>query len=100
MKVRAKLISENGEDGKMVGYYDHIRIREGQIFELVPRKRKDGTIISCEEQFSKEWMERMEVPPVEKKTNAQQPPVPEPKPETVASESPATDRPTGDSDVI
>lgn len=45
----------------MTGYYDHKRIREGQVFELKPLKTKDGKTIDVEKQFSKVWMERLDV---------------------------------------
>jgi len=64
MKVRAKLITEEGED-RVVGYYGNRKIREGKIFELKPYKKSDGKTVSAEEQFSKNWMEK--VSPIEKK---------------------------------
>jgi hypothetical protein len=62
MKVRAKRL----------GYYNDSRVREDEIFELKPRKglklidkkAKDGKCeeytFSPEEQFSPEWMEKVE----------------------------------------
>ena len=66
MRVRAKLISEGGKEGRVVGYYGDKRIKEGQIFTLVPRKRKDGSIESVEQQFSKAWMEQVDRMPIRK----------------------------------
>lgn len=60
MKVRAKFVSENGKEGRVVGYFGNRRIREGQVFEIVPLKDKEGKIISPEQQFSKKWMERLD----------------------------------------
>lgn len=60
MRVRAKFVSEKGREGRVVGYYGDKRVREGQIFTLVPLKRKDGTILSVQQQFSKNWMEQVD----------------------------------------
>lgn len=60
MKVRAKFVSENGREKRVVGYFGDIRIREGQIFEILPKEDKNGNIISAEKQFSKKWMERLD----------------------------------------
>ena len=51
MKVRAICVSEKGIEKRVVGYYGHKRRREGEVFSLVPQKRKDGTIITPEQQF-------------------------------------------------
>jgi hypothetical protein len=54
-----------------LGYYGHKRRREGQEFVLEPIKRlrkdvKTGEMreitISAEQQFSKRWMEKVDVP--------------------------------------
>lgn len=64
MKVRAKLISENGKENRVVGYYGHRRIREGEVFELVTQKGLDRfgnkVVRTPEQQFSSRWMERWE----------------------------------------
>lgn len=39
-----------------LGYYQHKRRREGDVFELESVKGKDGEIISPEKQFSDKWM--------------------------------------------
>lgn len=62
MKVRAKTKSPNGQEKRMMGYYNHKRIREGDVFELVAKKRVDGTIITAEQQFSSRWMEKINEP--------------------------------------
>ena len=71
MRVRAKSVSENGKENRVVGYFGDRRIREGQIFTLVPRKRKDGTIESVEQQFSKNWMEQVDRMPVSRPAQPQ-----------------------------
>lgn len=47
MKVRAT----------QLGYYNHVRRREGDVFTLVEMKDADGNQISAEDQFSQRWME-------------------------------------------
>lgn len=64
MRVRAKFVSEGGKEGRVVGYYGDKRVREGQIFVLQPRKRKDGSVESIQQQFSKKWMEQVDRMPV------------------------------------
>lgn len=64
MRVRAKFVSDKGREGRVVGYYGEKRIREGEIFTLVPRKMVDGKILSAEQQFSKKWMEEVDRMPV------------------------------------
>lgn len=60
MRVKAKCISKNGVENRVMGYYGHRRIREGQVFDLVPYTGQDGKIVSAEKQFSKKWMEPAE----------------------------------------
>jgi hypothetical protein len=48
MKVRAKSVSTD-EIKRVVGYVNHKRIREGEIFE-----------IQNEKQFSEKWMEKID----------------------------------------
>jgi hypothetical protein len=45
-----------------IGYYGHRRRREGEVFDLAPRKiLKDGkeVVLSPEQQFSNSWMEKV-----------------------------------------
>lgn len=49
-----------------LGYYEHMRRREGDVFELVVKKDKNGKVISPMEQFSKRWMELVPVETPEK----------------------------------
>lgn len=48
-----------------LGYFNHMRIREGQEFTLVERKGLDRDrkpiVISAESQFSAKWMEKVDV---------------------------------------
>jgi hypothetical protein len=69
MKVRALRI----------GYYDHVRRREGDVFELKPvkgHKREGGKLVphvfTVEEQFSHVWMEKVAKNTPEKTSTAQQ----------------------------
>lgn len=91
MKVRAKTFSKDETDKRVVGYYNHRRIREGEMFTLIPYKQKDGTVVSSEQQFSSKWMERLDsrIIPTKQAVAVEQV-----KPEKDLSE------PTGDSDVI
>lgn len=72
MKVRARLVSEDGKEGRVVGYYGNRRIREGEVFEIVTIKGKDreGNIVTRkpEDQFSKKWMERIDQKIIKKVT--------------------------------
>ena len=47
-----------------LGYFNHVRIREGQEFTLVERKGLDRDrkpiVISPEAQFSAKWMEKVD----------------------------------------
>lgn len=47
-----------------LGYYQHIRRKEGAIFDLVAVKGKDKDgnpiVLTPEEQFSKKWMMKFE----------------------------------------
>lgn len=40
-----------------LGYYEHKRRREGDVFLLVERKDRYGNVMSAKSQFSKKWME-------------------------------------------
>lgn len=40
-----------------LGYYDHRRRREGDVFTLKPYQTRDGKVVSAKQQFSKNWME-------------------------------------------
>ena len=42
-----------------MGYYQHKRRREGEVFELEAIKGKDGQIIPAEKQFSAKWMAKV-----------------------------------------
>lgn len=50
MKVRALSL----------GYINHQRKYPGDVFTLVPYKKKDGSVVSVETQFSKKWMEKVD----------------------------------------
>lgn len=39
-----------------LGYYEHKRRREGDVFTLVPRKDRYGNTMTAKAQFSKKWM--------------------------------------------
>lgn len=77
MKVKAK----------RRGYYGEKRRYEGDVFDLVPIKLKDGSVVAPEKQLS-DWMERIDQKASAKTEKAQ------------AKEQPA-DRPsTGSQEVI
>lgn len=57
MQVRVK---EEMPEG-FYGFYGTSRRYPGEEFTLVDVKTKDGTIVKAEAQFSKKWMERIEV---------------------------------------
>jgi hypothetical protein len=40
-----------------LGYYEHKRRREGDVFVLVPRTDRFGNVMTAKSQFSKKWME-------------------------------------------
>jgi len=40
-----------------LGYYEHKRRREGDVFVLVPRVDQFGNLMTAKSQFSKKWME-------------------------------------------
>ena len=40
-----------------LGYYEHKRRREGDVFVLIPITDRYGNIITARQQFSKKWME-------------------------------------------
>ena len=40
-----------------LGYYEHKRRREGDVFVLVPRTDRYGNVMTAKSQFSKKWME-------------------------------------------
>lgn len=40
-----------------LGYYEHKRRREGDVFILVPRTDRYGNVMTAKSQFSKKWME-------------------------------------------
>lgn len=42
-----------------MGEYGHLRRRPGSVFELKPRKMKNGAILSVEQQFSPKWMKKL-----------------------------------------
>jgi hypothetical protein len=54
-----------------LGYYEHIRRRVGDVFELIPLKDSKGKTISIEQQFSDKWMEKVAKGTPEKSTGAQ-----------------------------
>lgn len=102
MKVRAKCISKDGGEGRVMGYYGHRRIKEGQVFDLVPYT-KDGKIVSAEMQFSKKWMERVEIPSasVPEKTPTPATAEVETQKQIATEQQPAVvETATGDTDVI
>lgn len=43
-----------------LGYHDHRRRRPGDVFVLRPIKAADGKIITPEQQFSKNWMKKVD----------------------------------------
>lgn len=43
-----------------LGYHDHRRRRPGDVFVLRPIKKMDGSVITAEKQFSKNWMEKVD----------------------------------------
>lgn len=67
MKKRIK-VRAIGEDDVYVGYYNHLRRRGGDVFTLFPiirdrvnkeTKKKEQILITCEQQLSAKWMERV-----------------------------------------
>jgi hypothetical protein len=40
-----------------LGYYEHKRRREGDVFILIPRTDRYGNVMTARSQFSKKWME-------------------------------------------
>ena len=67
MKKRIK-VRALGDDDVYVGYYNHLRRRGGDVFTLFPiirervnkeTKNKDQILITCEQQLSAKWMERV-----------------------------------------
>lgn len=52
---------------KKLGYHNHVRVREGEVFTLKERKGldRDGkpVIMSPEQQFSMKWMELLDAEP-------------------------------------
>lgn len=77
MKVRAKLISDGGKEGRVVGYYGNRRIKEGEVFDLVTVKGKDrnGNIVTRkpEDQFSPKWMEKIDQKIIKREPAQEQP---------------------------
>lgn len=42
-----------------LGYYEHKRRREGDVFTLVERKDRFGKIMTAKQQFSSKWMKKV-----------------------------------------
>lgn len=42
-----------------LGYYEHKRRREGDVFELVERKDRHGKVMTVNQQFSSKWMKKV-----------------------------------------
>lgn len=75
-----------------LGYYQHKRRREGDVFTLVPIKSKQRDpktgemkeiVITPEQQFSKKWMKNLDEAPAKKgkgKSQNQEPEVEESEP--------------------
>ena len=57
---------------KTVGFFDGQRIERGGKFTISEKTDRDGNIITVEEQFSKKWMEVVEVvkPKKQKKSSS------------------------------
>lgn len=58
-----------------VGFHDHRRRYPGDIFVLRSYKKADGTIITPEQQFSKNWMKKVD-PSVPEVSNPKTPIMP------------------------
>ena len=56
VKVREDLVED------FIGFYGVKRRRPGQVFELVDRKKKDGSTLKAKDQFSERWMEKVNKP--------------------------------------
>lgn len=82
-----------------LGYYDHVRKYPGEKFVLKAVKTiKHGqeVVISAEQQFSKHWMERLDVESKPSQRPSNKPPVNTKPVETETDTPPAT----GDGEVI
>lgn len=105
MRVRAKCVSKNGVEKRVMGYYGHQRIREGEMFDLVPYTGQDGKIVSAEKQFSKKWMEVVEKPSSRSIVISPEKEISEPQKQIPSEDPPAApaqsaEPATGDADVI
>jgi hypothetical protein len=56
MRVRVKKTQVEG----FFGFYGLKRRYPGDEFTLVEKQDKDGKVITCEDQFSHKWMEKIE----------------------------------------
>jgi len=56
MKVQA--FKANAE-GKPAGFYGTGLKYDGEVFNILERKDRDGKKITCERQFSKKWMKKV-----------------------------------------